>query len=196
MKLRILFACLVIMLSVSTVALGTIEFTPYWTGVGDVSGNFGSSQATATASGEQDHEYSHAHGSMWLITTEGGDCEWFYYIEAKAWAVIDYDEALPAWAEGEAEAEVDLSEFTTPPVVGRYAYASVFWNSCSGPPDLQYDIDGPYSHSVSYHSDFEPYQGIYGDHYVTAEAYIYEGSDNYTKGFASAGAIVDLDEPE
>jgi len=183
-------------MSVSTVALGTIEFTPYWTGTGDVSGNFASSEAEANASGEQDYEYSYAYGSMDLITTEAGEFDYFYYIEANAWAHIFYEEELPALAWGDAEAKADLSEFTEPPIIDISAYAYISHYQCGDPPDLQYSYYYPDPKSTGWHNQFEEYEGIYGEHEVKAKAQIYEGSDNVTMGWADAGAFVDLDERE
>ena len=194
MKSSKLFACLVVMLSVSTVALGTIVMISDWSGEGDVWGYYASSEAEANASGSQTTEYSHAYGWWELYTTEAGDFDWWYYIEANAYAHIFLEDEYPASAWGSGGATVDLSDFTTPSTVSIPAFASVDEDICGDPPDFQYRYDYPTPISASNTHPFDEYDGIWCCHEVKAKATICEGSDSSTYGWGDAGAAIDLDE--
>jgi len=187
---------MVVMLTVSTIALGTIKMSSKWSGEGDVWGYYASSEATATASGGQQTEYSHAYGSWSLLTTEECDCDWWYYIEANAWAEITYEEEFPAWAYGEGGASVDLTEVRSPGFFSVPAGASIDDEDCDDPPDWKYSSHTPNPMSASNTDHFAANDAIYAFHEVAAEAWIYEGSDNETMGWGDAGASIDLDESE
>ncbi|TSA56556.1 MAG: hypothetical protein D4R45_00585 [Planctomycetaceae bacterium] len=185
---------MVIMLSVSTVAMGTIVKYSDWSGSGDVWGYYASSEAEANASGSQQTEYSHASGWWELVTTESGDFDWWYYIEANAYAHIFYEEDYPSSAWGSGSATVDLSQFTTPTTNSVSAGASIDDDDCGDPPDFQYSYYYPNPKSSSNTDPFDAYAGIFCRHEVSAQATIWEGSDNVTKGWGDAGAAIDLDE--
>jgi hypothetical protein len=182
------------MLSVSSVAIGTIVDSHGWSGTGDVSGNFVGSEAEANASGIQEEEYSHAYGWWQLATTEEGWFDWSYYIDASAWADIYYEDENTAWAWGDGEAEVDLSDFTSPASLEVPAYAYVEDGDCGDPPYYFYRWNYPNSISTSYYSWFEENEKIECDHEVSAHAFIMEGSDSSTYGWSEGVASISLSE--
>lgn len=197
MKLHILFACLVVMLSVSTVALGTIVMDSGWSGNGDVSGDFLSSEAEATAIDSETSVYSWAHGWWQLKTTEEGYFDWYYTLHANAWADIYYMDENTAWSYGDAEAQVDLSDFTTPSTVTHDAFAYIEDGDCGDPPWYQYEYEYPTNRSASdTEVFFEANEKIKCYHDVSAQAYISEGSDSSTYGWSRGAASIALYEAE
>lgn len=196
MKLHILFACLVIMMSVSNVAIGTIVWDGDWWGSGDVSGNFLSSEAEALAIDSQTTEYSWAHGWWQLKTTEEGYFDWYYTLHANTWADIYYMDVNAAWSYGDAEAQVDLSDFTIPSTVDHDAYAYLEDGDCGDPPEYRYYPDYPNNISTGNTHWFEENDKIKCYHDVSAQAYISEGSDCSTYGWARGAACISLDESE
>lgn len=196
MKLHILFACLVVMMSVSTVAMGTIVMTGNWSGSGDASGNFLSSEAEALAMESQTTEISLAHGWWQLKTTEGGSFDWYYQLHANAWADIYYMDENAAWGWGNAKAQVDLSDFTTPSEVTREADAYIEDGDCGDPPEYLYYAHYPNDISTGNTHPFDANEKIKCDHNVIAAAYISEGSDSSTYGWSRAAASIALYEAE
>lgn len=195
MKSRILFACLVVIMAVSTVATGTIVMTKDWYGTGDVWGYYAASNAEANAYDGQLSEYSHAYGWWQLLTTEAGEFDWWYYIEANAYAHIFYEDVNDAKGRGASWAEVDMSDFNP-----RVQYVDIDASveaedeDCGDPPDFKYFTDYPTPKTASWYDDFDENDKIFCHHDVVAFAQITEGSDSETKGYSDAGAAIDLDE--
>lgn len=196
MKLRKLFGCLVVIMAVSTVATATIVMTSDWSGSGDVWGYYASSEAEANAYGSQQTEYSTAYGWWQLLTTEAGEFDWWYYIEANAYAHIFYEDVDDAVGRGYSWAEADLSDFREePPYYPDIdAAVEVEDEDCGDPPDFKYFTDYPTPMSESNTDSFDENDKIYCHHYVSAYALITEGSDSETKGWSDAGAAIDLSE--
>lgn len=196
MKSRNLFACLVIIMSVSTVTLGTIVMDSGWSGDGDVSGDFLSSEAEALAIDSQTTEYSWARGWWQLKTTEEGRFDWYYQLHANAWADIYYMDENTAWCWGNAEAEVDLSDFTSPSSVPHEADAYVEDGDCGDPPEYRYYYDYPNDISANDTDKFDANEKIKCYHDIGAQAYISEGSDSSTYGWSRGAASIALYEAE
>jgi hypothetical protein len=196
MKSRNLFACLVIMLSVSTVAPGTIVPTTYWDYIGDASGDFVGSEAQANASGSQKTEYSYAYGWWQLLTTEEGWFDWTYDIDASAWADIYYEDVNDAEGYGYAYADVDLGDFRTQPPYYIYteAGAEIEDEDCGDPPDFQYSYYYPTNITTGNTDQFDVNDKIECHHEVHARAKITEGSDSSTYGWSEAYACISLSE--
>lgn len=194
MKSRKLFACLVVMLPVSTITMGEIVMTPHWNGYGDVYGCYVVSDAKAAAFDEQDYQISWAHGGWSLITTEADLFDWWYYCEASASALIFvYDETTCwAWGKGEAGASVIYEENS----YGVEAEAFVYEKDCGPPPDycLENDVPDPITEDGTNY--FEAYEGMWASHDVITIAEIFTGGDNVAKGWAHAGASIGLDPNE
>ena len=187
MRFITLIVCLVGMVLFSSIAMGEIIMVNVdWDGSEEnCSGDYVSSSAWASASGDDTDEDGWASGGYGYITTVGGNFHWVGYGDAGAYVGVYVVDQWPCWAwgygsagtthTGESKADIEIDE-----------------DAVESPPDWAWDLDDP---DAEYDDDddyFPAYDGIWAGHSVEASAMICSGSDNEAYGEGNAVAVCDL----
>ena len=189
MKSRTLYTCLVVMLSVSNVALNEILDDGGWVGddygLGSSSGNENASSVDGCADGDDNDGAGYGHGWYKVWTTIPAQCESEYYLYT--WAeghIFNYDFG---YCRSCAYADASVS---CP--YGSDSYSSSVSVYESSDPKSEYD--GP-EDEYFYDDDekwYDPGQGLSTDHEVLAWGHVTEGSDAWTFSHACARAFCNL----
>jgi len=187
---HILLTCFLGILLVSTVANGTISMVDdYWNDEGgDVSGYYASSNASAYADYDYMYQVSEASGGYSLQTSEGGNCEWWYYYEASAFAYVYAPQRAHISCSADASATGTYGSEIS-------AYASAWQNNVVPPETSDWKYDDPDPHTDSGTDSFSAYDKISASHSVEAHAlHDYCPTSNWATSDADAGAVIDLSE--
>lgn len=180
MKSNTLYASVIAMLFISTIAFGTV--------LSDSDGCGNSAEKSASASCSNPYDEKSESGWYWEYTTRGGSCDWSFsnHADSDAWVILMLGEGASATGIGKAEVTGPVSNTA-------YVNASV---SGTGSYDYQLvsDDPDPDSDSGSGTDCFEAYTGICIDVVALAVASIEEGSGCYANAHAKANGSVSLSE--